>query len=419
MAYPITTKESEMNMCHEAAVNIFVKEELNLKIYIYYNWCFMKNIVFSCFTPFHLLTAMYYGYKLKNAKRILVWNNYAGYDINVMSLKGLYFDDVVIIPYFLKGNQITRQLRKSLHAGRFFALSKEHKLLSKCENNILIIFSDQEPCSNMQMKYLYSHGDTHVILVEEGTATYYQRNQEYRKILLLIYKILGINSLSRIGLSDEISTVMVRHLDLLDKSRFKCSTFIQQDYFAFDQDFINSLPFLDSIDSCSFNGKKNILFLGQPIEEIPGIDLNEYREFLSTLVSRYYEKYNIIVKPHPRENMSCYENISGLSLIQAQWVPFEVIATRFDYEVIMSLFSSATVNVYEIKPGVKAVYMYKFFKNLSLNDTLFNKYIGLKNIYSPNRFEQLDQLLMSNSEKVDCIFKNNGYDIQYLNKILL
>ncbi len=377
----------------------------------------MKTIVFSCFTPYHLVNAMYYGWHCNSAKRILIWNDYADYGIDVRSLKDIYFDEIVIIPYFLKGSHIARQLTKAKHAGRFFKLSSEYKVLSSNDCEIFVLFSDQEPCCHKQMTFINSKRDIKNILVEEGVATYTQAETKYNKLLLLVYKVLGIEAISRIGMNSRFDTVIVRHPKALENNRYQCKRIIKQNFFACDSGFVDSIPFTKDFN-IPHNYKQNILILGQPISEIKGIENYEYLSLLKSLVLEYGDKYNIIVKPHPREDPNYYKTITGLTIMEPKWIPVELAISKLDFNFILSIFSSAAFNAYEIKPKIKNIYLYKLFPHLEIDDSLFKKYEILDNTFIPNSFDNLKKAMDIKTELVNIHICNHGEDLDYFQSIL-
>ena len=89
----------------------------------------MKEIVFVCFTTYHLLVSMYYAYKLKNVKKTLIFKDFANYHIDDSFYKK-FFDDVFIIPYYNSASKFFYQFHKSYYGGFLFKLSPLYKYLT-------------------------------------------------------------------------------------------------------------------------------------------------------------------------------------------------------------------------------------------------------------------------------------------------
>lgn len=110
----------------------------------------MKTAVFVCFTPFHLLTAYYYGLKIKNhAKRILIWHDFDNYGIGLARFKE-GFDEICIVPALSSVSKIRRQYLKCLYAGWLFPFSPIEEVFSSLDikKTLLFFFSDQEYVTN-------------------------------------------------------------------------------------------------------------------------------------------------------------------------------------------------------------------------------------------------------------------------------
>ena len=165
--------------------------------------------------------------------------------------------------------------------------------------------------------------------------------------------------------------------------------------------------------------KKKILFLSAPIEEI-NISSKDYINCLNQITGLLTNEYEIIVKPHPRENISYFKDIKGITLLNSkeiQTIPFELIAMKFQFDAVITVISSAAFNTYEMQQNTKLIYIYKLFKNILFDENTVERYLNLPNVYSIDKIEKINEVL-TNNIKQRIINKNEDLDIQYLNKLI-
>ena len=89
-----------------------------LSIYTYNSvWYIFKRFenqmefLFMCFTPYQLITAMYYSYVFPNVNKTLIYMDYSDYKIEQrFYLK--YFDSVVYVPSYINDNILIKQFKK-------------------------------------------------------------------------------------------------------------------------------------------------------------------------------------------------------------------------------------------------------------------------------------------------------------------
>lgn len=375
-----------------------------------------KEIYFSCFTPFQLITSIYYANKLSNIHKVLIWQDFSNYEIDE-SKYNRFFDEIITIPYYLDNNFLIKQIKKSLNAGYLFHISALGKRIKLISNSIFIIFSDQEPTVNKQMKIVKNGYRNSVILIEEGMGTYCDDPKKLPLKVKIIFALLGMKNVPYIGASGEISAMFVKHPEFMRKERYKCRNYIIQNNIFLENDFIN----LFKINAIKTNPslKKKILFLSAPIEEI-NISSKDYINCLNQISGLLTNEYEIIVKPHPRENISYFKDIKGITLLNSkeiQTIPFELIAMKFQFDAVITVISSAAFNTYEMQQNTKLIYIYKLFKNILFDENTVESYLNLPNVYSIDKIEKINEVL-TNNIKQRIIKKNEDLDIQYLNKLI-
>lgn len=379
----------------------------------------MRGMVFSCFTPYQLMNSIFYAVKLKKYDSYLIWQDYANYGIDLDKFKS-YFKEIMVIPYYMNNDRMKKQYLKCLHSGYLFGISKEYDFLKRFEHSIMVIFSDQEPSCNRQIRCFCRCDGNKVMLVEEGIGTYCGEPQHLSLKVKLIYSALGIHTQPYIGASEHISTMIVKHPELLDKKRYKCNNFVSQSNILFDNQFMNELNIIDLPNKEKKSTKKTALFLGGPLQE-RGVSEREYIEKLKEIFKILNDDYDIIVKPHPRENIEYYTEIPNISIMnrgEDKWIPFELMIKKIQFEILLTTVSSAAFNAYEIKSDIKVIYLYKLFKGLTLDDQIIQKYGKMNNIYIPANIEMLKTSISSPLLERDIHFDIKNDDIVHIKKIM-
>lgn len=378
----------------------------------------MKGMVFSCFTPYQLMNAIFYAVKLKKYDSYLIWQDFANYGIDLDKFKS-FFKEIMVIPYYMNKKKMKKQYLKCLHSGRLFGFSKEHNFLQRFEHSILVIFSDQEPSCNRQIRCFCRCDGNKVMLVEEGIGTYCGESQHLSLKVKLIYSVLGIHTQPYIGASEHISTMIVKHPELLDKKRYKCNSFVLQSNMLFDNQFMDELNIID-FPKKEKKSKKDSTFLGWPLAR-KRCFRREYVERLKEIFEILNDDYDIIVKPHPREDIEYYKEIPNISIMNCRedkWIPFELLIKKMKFEILLTTVSSAAFNAYEIKDDIKVIYLYKLFENLTLDERIIQQYGKMNNIYIPTNIEMLKTSISNPLIERDIHFDIKDDDIVHIKKIM-
>lgn len=382
----------------------------------------MKTAVFVCFTPFHLLTAYYYGFKIKNhAKRVLIWHDFNNYGIGLERFKE-GFDEICIVPALSSVSKLRRQYLKCLYAGWLFSFSPIEEVFSSLDmkKTVLFFFSDQEYVTNKILKKLGNKVED-VVLVEEGLGTYVILSDEIvRDIRWLVYGLLGGRTEPFIGASKVIKTVFVRKPDQLHEKKVSNRKIVQQSNFFCDD--VWKEVFQDLWCKLKVNSRyKYLLWLGQPMEE-HGITVERQIILFKEIEKYVSQDYKIVIKPHPREDESKYFSFNNYkNHVQVlpkslQWVPVEIIAPILNPTVVLTAISSAVSNIIDLGIRCKAVYYYKIL-GLNFGKQTENVLHVNDNIYFIKKCEEIKNVL--NYEYIPSLIneKNNlSMDVDYLMK---
>ncbi len=348
----------------------------------------MKTIYFSCFTPYQLFNCMYYAYKLPECRRVLIWHDFANYGIDTDSLKQ-YFDEIMLIPCQTTGNTFSRQWKRLVCSGHLFGFSEVKRALSAAHDSVMLLFSDQEACTNKQVRAFLKNREARnndAILVEEGIGIYNDGILKLSKRGSLCYKLLGMKYVSCIGASGLYSRVYVKQPELLDRGRFGNKPVKQQNNMLLDRGFVESLPF----ETPQGEKKRHIMFLGLPFYEL-GITEEEYLGLLRDTMAADPD-IKLLYKPHPREDISYVSKLEGLEVWrcdEAAWMPAEVVALKIRPEAVVSVASSAAHNIYDLMPDVKMIFLYPLLQKKIINEDIFKQYETMVNSFVPRTVDEI------------------------------
>lgn len=152
-----------------------------------------------------------------------------------------------------------------------------------------------------------------------------------------------------------------------------------------------------------------------------GVSEGEYVERLKEIFEILNDDYDIIVKPHPREDIEYYKEIPNISIMNCRedkWIPFELLIKKMKFEILLTTVSSAAFNAYEIKDDIKVIYLYKLFENLTLDERIIQQYGKMNNIYIPTNIEMLKTSISNPLIERDIHFDIKDDDIVHIKKIM-
>ena len=370
----------------------------------------MKEIFFVCFTPYQLLVSMYYAYKIKDIKKTLIFKDFADYHID-SSFYEKYFDNIFIIPYYDKKNIFVKQFYKSFYCGYLFRFSPIFRYIKNIENSVIMYFSDQEVSSNKIVRILMNNPTNYIILSEEGLGLYVYRESTVSLKTRIGYVLCGLKTCNVIGGSKYYNAILAKYPTSIH-ARFSDTACIMQNDLFLDGDFINSI----NLPSIIFNNyKKKALILGEPIKEI-GINNDEYVDSLTRILDVYKHDCDIVVKPHPREDISIYDLLNDCTLLSnVKWVPVELLVLKYNFNIVISVYSASVVNIAKVNKNLNVFLTYPLY-GLQLDSNLINEFNKYSNINVVTNYEDLSY----NDNNYNCISnkKNENFDLIFLEKLI-
>lgn len=376
-------------------------------------WGYMKEIIFNCFTPYQLLISMYYANSIKGVKKVLIFKDFADYHIDPLFYQS-FFDVNIYVPYYYKKNIFLKQFYKMFYSGYLFRFSPIYHQIIKIKSAIFMFFSDQEVTTNKIISILKKNKSNKLILVEEGLALY---TISYTRISLktLLGNILcGVCTQNYFGESKSFDTVFAIEPNCVHK-RFMCKKVIKQSDIFLDTDFLKKLRIQS--DFIRGGNRKKLLILGDPVNEL-GIDEVEYVNSIIGIVNNCKDDYDIYIKPHPRENVNIYKCIKNCTIINDyKWLPVELIATKYSFDALISIISSASINIARIDSRIKAFMTFKIYR-FNLQDEIVDRMKMYKNIVIVDSFNDLFIDLHSEMINFGSCCLNNKEDVKYLNSLI-
>lgn len=325
-----------------------------------------NKVIFVPFTVFQLVSSIYYAQKLKSEKTttLLIWQNYTNCNINVYDYSA-FFDIILEIDDFYKRGLFRRQWEKCFYAGWFYYFSPIHRQLKKYKNDnvTLVCFSDSMIVTTRIINEVAGFDRHHIVVCEEGIKTYTIEYPEHGKAWIFD-KMLGAKESNYIGENKRIDSFVVKKPDELPADKKKSRATVQQNDFFLDTSFMNC--FSSGLNNYRIDShKKTVLWLGQPLETdgiSPESELRVLREIAQSL-----SDYNFVIKRHPRENQKKYDflnesNVHVLDFGDSNWLPIEIIISKINPSTIISVYSSAGLNLLQYLPDAICLYIYPIFK---------------------------------------------------------
>ena len=387
----------------------------------------MKKIYFICFTPFHLISSMYYASKIsdiRNYQRVLIWINYFDYGIKLEMIDP-FFEKIIEIPYYDNVNKIRKQFFKFYYSGYAFKFNPIGNDMRDVDSkSIILCFSDVNETTHRAIEIIAQKGGK-IILVEEGLGTYLSHNNKESIKTFLIRTVLGMHTEKSIGSFRAISSVFLQHPEW--NKKYKKEIVIQQNNIFRDAQFLDQLYFVkNEIKTIKSKNKKSVLWLGDPVDEIGGKKEDELNiiKFLSNKLS---DEYQIFIKPHPREDIYIYnsilsDNIKLLVIKNIEWMPAEIVSSYLDFKTIITSASSAAINIYELKKNCQVIYLYKLIKGIyEISDKALKPILSNKNVWVPDSEDQIIDLIKGedNIETINVTTEQLNCDIRYLREVMV
>ena len=348
----------------------------------------MKQVIFLCQTPYHLLVSASYCRQITDCsiKKVLVFDNNSFYKIDPKTVCP-YYDEYILIP----GNQreqgfFQRQLFKLLYEGHLWKMTPLKRVIQNdVQENILVCFND---CNKIfdRIADVISMGTHQIIMVEEGAGSYCITELSSRKAGLgsRIWNryCLGSKDYPARYLGDDrrIDTFIMKEPEKFPAEKLRDRKLIKQemvDYSVFDSVIEQALG--EHIDQFMTRGKW-ILYVGDEFDDdinMPESVENIYLEKLFTFLSNL--GYGIVIKPHPREpetkyRLFCADNILDLGGTSIAWIPMECLADRWRPKIVLSPCSSALNEFVSKEYSQSIVFVYRLFPKVdNIEDAYFER----------------------------------------------
>lgn len=381
-----------------------------------------KRILFYADTSFQLL----YSFIINE----LIFGDYSTFliaranneRINKMAIELKSFKNVWAFNRSKKSNYLTRILEEKKNIDLIV------NILNTKKPDILIVFKDNDPICKSLIDIASKNG-TKIILIQEGLALYGNIKHKTRKKIkvlakkiiqtMLRYPIININQ----GEDPRISVMVVSHMNSLSEKRKTNKEIIefpniQPPTFILEK-FINETK-LDFNNLKHIRLNKTLIYFGQPLSENEFDKKNE-KMFLDELFKILSTSgYQIIVKPHPSENMDKYSIYPYCTLYTENYIPAEILAFIVKPVLVLTPYSSVGLNISTWYPTT-IIYLYKLLLDLNLeieNEVLLNN----NNCHIIKDYDELSMLLTNdfsldetqipNMEMAELLYKD------FVNKII-
>lgn len=318
----------------------------------------MANDLYIVATPFHLLYSctrategdwlvIIQGFKISNELKKIIEYKFAS---NFVLTSGFYYYRSNI-KNLLKFRRDMRDISNEL----------------KCNSTRNIVsFNDVDPVSQWIMANIKHTGKCYII--EEGIGLYRDTKKRHEQIFQYVGKILfgySFQNVKRIGeciYTDGIICKDAEKLSPIQKSKIV----IQME----KNDFSN---LADKLKIKRIY--KKAWFIGQPLVEDGVLSIEEYIGLIQLLIDKDCLNNNIMIKPHPRENIDKYlqlEREMNISICMANEIPAELLIDNSKETKIYTLYSSAVRNFSNTK-NLSVEVLYKLLPKISgISDSLFD-----------------------------------------------
>lgn len=381
----------------------------------------MYKILFVGFTPYHLINSIYYAAKIKekckDCSSILIWHDYADYKVDLSMFSDLFLD-IYVIPSNV--NLLDKQFKKMYYTGFGFCFSPVGKFINNIDEKIfLFCFSDAHELTFKIIKKVLNKKNT-IVLVDEGLGTYEMNFRKMPTKTRVVNFLLGIKRGDYIGSNKNIDAVILKHPEWVKGKKFlECDVLKQSNIFSDPKliEMFNSIkkeiaPYLN-------DGRKFLLWLGDPVEECGGNKLEEIR--LIEKVAKYLQDTHfILIKAHPREKRKFYKeigarNVGLLDLPSFNWIPIEIIVAYLKFETVITVISSAAFNIYQLKSKIQVIYAYNLIGGLIFDRTIMEGVLKNDNVYCPMSIEEVVKFINKENQISEKEFvKSEEQDIQYI-----
>lgn len=258
-------------------------------------------------------------------------------------------------------------------------MKKSLKFLEGKSIGKIIVFNDVDPVVQWILHRLtYKNA----IVVEEGIGLYRDIRKQNEVVFRFLGKILfgfDFENLTRIGTSKSITYIHCAHPERLNAVQ-KTKRIIKQE----KTDFSNIAK---ELNIKQYNNRN--WFIGQPLVEDGVLTEIEYKRIIRKIFEiKGIDEDKWIIKPHPREDISKYEEFDkNAIIIQDYEIPVELLINNESLLDVYTLYSSAILSLSSIKNvNCHAIVSVdgKHFIQKEIESMFCEKGVILENISSPN-----------------------------------
>lgn len=373
----------------------------------------MQCAYFVVLTTYQLYVAdVYANYLIDNYKNVKIRVFLVG--IEEFDTTNLNYE-VIKIPD-LNQSKLKRFIQRLVWAGRFFFVTPIYKYFCSIKNCNLFVFNDNEPITNKLMRMVKRNKTNKVTIIEEGIGMYEKTSLSNGKLSRKQKLRLGITWLlgspmqfKALGENELIDNAIVGDKELfktLEKSRGKIVVTQNKTALLKDADgFLVKAGIKSVIDY-----KSDVLYLGQPFAENGELAEGEI-DYIETLASGVE---HFLIKPHPRDKVGKYkkivENNSNISVVADDLctIPLECLIGALKVTVLITLVSSAGVNISKNSPTIQCVFTYKMRESQDVLKQIDNGYIQINeelfksrysNIFVPNSINEYRNIISTAQAK--------------------
>lgn len=349
------------------------------------------KVIFVVETNYQLLYSIIINFYLKlyNVNTLLI-SACISNDVQELSRKITCFDDVM---YFDRSNNGNMKL--DLIEEIKFVFDNQ-KVFKKMKGSTLIVFKDANYLQGYLLSILKKDKTSKTVLVEEGLSMYEERggvhrltikNKVKRVVRIALMRLLKAKKVTYgFGYNDNLDYLAVYSPDKLDEVKVIGKEVIRLPHVAPDLAVFNVMEeyFLDdSVENIIDEEKQSIMYFGQLMVENGKVD-KKREEFFLNYLSNISEEYNIqvIIKPHPRENVEKFKMYSNVIVVDNRNIPAEVLFNKIKPSAILTPYSTASMNISRWW-NVNSAYTFKLIDleidiNLLDNQTIVEEYDDLR-----------------------------------------
>lgn len=333
------------------------------------------EITFLCHNYYSLFLSFIYSRNIrsnmKDVKINLITSSYL--QANMQDLNNFW--DCVYIHRYIKfaGKNIFQRLKTLIHF--YIEKCRIHSKLKFNDTEFLFTFKDTGLINREIIRLLNQKFGSKIILIEEGFALYSDMENKKKAIHFLSSTIGSLLLLppphhNTQGLNNNVHTILLKKEHLLPERKKRGKQLVVQseklfsscDAFSYIQTFYGTevnqaLKLFSNID---------ILFIGQPVSDQGKVSSELEQNVLQSLF-KCLGDYKILIKPHHLENRTKYDSALKMcpqaSMIDLRLmnIPVEVLYCLLNTPIVITPWSSASINIRMINPDVFTFYLFELY----------------------------------------------------------